>query len=106
MRWWCPGEKRAESAFSRSSKATSRLGSDKGVIPDTQGRFMEDTQATRLRLARRLPAALALLQPQHEADDFGDGFEVLGRYRVVDIHRGVERAGQRRILDDRDVVFL
>src|SRR4051794_28048230 len=41
-----------------------------------------------------------------EADDLGDRLEMFGRDGFVDIDSCKERAGKRRVLDDRDVVLL
>src|SRR5215469_3255528 len=45
------------------------------------------------------------VEPHHIADDLGDRLVVLGLDLLVDLDGGVERAGQRRILDDRNVVL-
>ena len=41
-----------------------------------------------------LPAS-ALLQPHHETDDFGDGFEVFVGDEIVDVDAGEQGAGRR-----------
>src|SRR5262249_10800704 len=48
----------------------------------------------------------ATLEPHHIADDFGHRLVVLGRHIFVHIHRRIKGAGERGILDDRDVVLL
>src|SRR5215469_13986362 len=49
------------------------------------------------------------LQPAFEtediADDFGHRLVLLGRDFLVDLHRGIKRPRNRRILDDRHVVL-
>src|SRR5579875_1483453 len=52
-------------------------------------------------IARHRPA-----QPHHVADHLGHGLVVFRRDRLVDFHRRVQRPGERRILDERDGMFL
>ena len=53
------------------------------------------TQKSRALVGARGELAL---QTHHVADDLGHRLEMLGRNRIVDLDRGVQRAGQGRVL--------
>ena len=47
----------------------------------------------------------AAFQAHDVADDFGDRMIVLDRNLVVDLDGGIQRAGQRQVLDDWNVML-
>src|SRR3954453_23159084 len=62
------------------------------------------------RKGSRVPAAWHLSlpyrtsEPHHIADHLGDRLVVLRRHLIIDLDRRVQRAGERRVLDHRDIV--
>src|SRR6185312_476530 len=57
------------------------------------------------RGSRHPPSRKAALQTHDVADDLGDRMVVLDRNLLVDLDGGIERARQRHVLYDRDVVL-
>lgn len=79
---------------------------DPGLRRDDTVGGMGLRKALQLRGALpRLPAA-RLFEAHNEADDFGDGLEVLAGNDLIDFDTGKERTSQWRVLHDGHVIFL
>src|SRR5262249_22647936 len=69
------------------------------------GAVSQEVMAGDIGLIPGFGAACGTVESQHVGDDLGHRLVVLGRDLLVDLDGGVQRAGERWVLDDRYVVL-